>query len=282
MTEQERIEALVEEGRITREQTDSLLAVLAETAEAEAETESVSREAEELGGGQHDAEASEAWKDSPLPAGTPDGDGKWLDVRQLAGSVRITALEGLAEPELKDGALDIHAGGARYQQWGNGNSTGFLDRLLGGVEQSDALISIPAGWGVRLDARAGEVTISGRVGRVEGQVSAGECRIEEATGIDLGVGAGEVRAGLRLAEGEHRVNVKVGSMRLDFLPGTDVEVQAKAAIGSVRGVPTSGREWGPGSNGKGRISVPPVAGGGSARLDARVTTGDVRLGVRDE
>lgn len=310
MTERDRIETLFEEGRITREQADGLLEALEETYAAEQETEAAGRVADLAG--QRPEEKSENWVDeiarevSQSVAGVGkrvseeigrafsrteresrfgNEVGKWLEVSLLAGNLDITVDASLDRPVVReqDAAVEMHDGGARIRQWADGDgSGGFLDRLVRGAQKSDLDVAIPAGWGIDLDIKGGEATIGGAVPFVRGRMSAGNLRIRDTAGIDVTVAAGELRAGLRISRGEHRAEVKVGSARLSFLPGSSVEIDGRVSIGSIaggKGVEVSSQG---GIGGSVRATVanqPASAERGS--LAIKVSTGDLRLETAD-
>src|SRR5690606_30732993 len=151
MNGQDRIEAMVESGRITRAQADQLLAVLAESDEAEqsvAEMQEnpIDRSEPKQVAGEQAAAARQARSERD----TLDPALQWLEIDTFAGNVDIRMVQGLTVAEADGGNLTRTARGARLTQWDDDHKgqRSFIDKLMDGCQASNLEVRIPAGWGV--------------------------------------------------------------------------------------------------------------------------------------
>lgn len=294
MNDFERIEALFNEGRITREQADQLISALDASAEAE-------REVAGLDAGQPLAAAVPAAPES-VRFSKSDSNGvhsahgsagaaangslsrayRWLEVSAFTGDLDITVNPELTEPRIKDGNLIPTEHGVRVAPWeerDDGVPRNFIDRMIDGFRQSDMDVEIPAGWAVSFDVKGGDIDVRGPVAAVSGQLQAGDLTVTETAAADLTVTAGEADIGLRAASGEHRVVVRVGKAKIRLLPGSSLEVEGSVSIGDLKASGLSPVDRGLGGWASGHL------GGGTAdnagKLTASVVTGDLHIRLVD-
>src|SRR5690554_4296024 len=206
MNDHERIEAMFEAGRITREQADQLLAALAASDSAEQEADSLQQESAPTEAAHHlnaagsgaatgDRNPGTGATGPRLPPGPDsvlaapehrtarqdsvplDSDYKWLQIDTFAGNLEIKVVEGLSQPEVDEGNVTITERGARIAPWDvteDGTPRSFIDRIFDGLRSSDLEVRLPPGWGVEFDVKAGNIDIDGPVKAIKGHLRAGD------------------------------------------------------------------------------------------------------------
>jgi hypothetical protein len=298
MTDSQRIEAMFEEGRLTREQADQLLQALSgfgETPEAGEESQAAAPAAAAHvaatpaatanAAAAHAAEtpaaaASDPARDAPRdPAAAQDG--KWLDLKLLAGNVRVEVDPDITEPQSSgDFRLERTETGMRIDQWPQRSGQNIIDSILNGARMTDLDLRLPAGWSLRLDLKAGNVTIRGPLRQLAGRVQAGDVDVEEVHAIDLQLSAGNVRTGLRLQDGQHRISSSAGNLNAKLLPGSNVLVDGSVRIGSIKAMAPLTHE----QRGLGAVTSGHLGANGPhdpARLELRLATGDLKIGQQN-
>lgn len=277
MSDRDRIRALVEEGRISSDEAERLIATLDEIDEVERILpEPIVQPVAPVVVGQ--AEEKIEAVTGPAPRSLQDGGG-WVVVDGLAGGVKVTVDCSVGEPVLVgDEGVRLEREGSYYRvsQFGGG-SGGLVDRLVGGFRRSSLRLKIPKDYGLELKMKTGQVQVCGELSYLKGSILAGEVDVEAARGVDLSLSAGELNLGLRLLEGKHRVQASVGEVNLTLLSGSSVRVEGRSSIGDVRvGTRFEKEAQGIGHGFRGQI------GSGDADLSVRVSTGAVKVKVEDE
>lgn len=269
MTDEQRIEALVEEGRITREQADVLLAALEPSAPADTPAT----------GDWFPDSVTVAAGDAPaLYRAAPDPSVKWLELTAFGGDFDISVNDALQQPVCETVEPEITEAGARIsvpkQARSGSEPLSFLDRIVDSFRGADLNIEIPAGWGVILDVKGGDVDIDGPVAGVRGRLLAGDLSVSDTASAVVAVKAGEAEIGLRASSGSHRVDVKVGQVDVRILPGSHLAVDASVSVGNVSGKGLNVSGSGIGSTGTGTLGS---GAGAAGKLAVSVTTGDIRI-----
>lgn len=265
MTEQDRIEALFEEGRITRDQADVLKAALEpEGGSVGTTTPDQSRNgAAERTAAQIEPEA--------------DSGHQWLELSALGGDFDIEARAGLTFPESADGTVTATAAGARIavgRSDEDGEQRNFIDRIIDRISTSKMKIFVPEDWGVLLNVTGGDIDIIGPVAAVRGRLMAGDLNVSETSRVEVTVSAGEAEVGLRASSGSHRVQVHVGSADVRVLPGSLLEVDASVNVGNISSNRLASSQSGVvGATARGHIGQ----GAGGGQLSVSVATGDARI-----
>lgn len=294
MDEKRRIADLVDQGKITSEEGDRLLAVLREIdgvdddiAEMDVAIEQTgSPAAEPTGEARLSAEAGTT-PVSPAAgqeaaggvAGSPAGT-RWLTVRMLAGDLRITVDEALSEPlaegEEETYELEPSEDGYVLSQFGGGKDKSWVDRVMEGFRRSDLAVRVPSGYGVFLDLKAGDVRLKG-IPYLRGSMLAGDLSAVGLRGLDLGVSAGEVDLELTPTEGSHRLRSTAGDIEVRLGRGSSVAVEGRIGIGDASLPKDFERErTGLGHRFSGAV------GSAAARLELKLSTGDLTVKVDHE
>lgn len=284
MNEIERVKNMLEQGTITANEAERLIAVLEEVDGVERDLEAVGAAADAAEPGRTDSDQV-----SPEPAadasdaalGWPDA-GRWVRISMLAGDLDVRLDEGIDEPVVRsaDGAtaavkLEPAGDGYRIAQFG-GTQGDLLGRLMGGLRRSDLDVRLPPGFNLQLDVKAGDVTVRD-IPYLRGSLLAGDLDASGLRGIDLTMQAGDVDLDLAPQAGRHRVRVSAGDVTVRLRPDASVAFAGRVSIGEIRtdGDATSER------SGLG-ASVATKVGAGDASLDVRLSTGQLTLKVHHE
>lgn len=140
---------------------------------------------------------------------------------------------------------------------------------------SSLKICLPEGYGLDLGLFAGDGTIRG-VRALRGKFTGGDLTVEGAEHLDLNVTSGDVTMKVRPVRGEQRLRATSGDVTLTFLAGSDVTVSGKATAGDID-VPRGFSQ----GRGFGTTELSGVLGAGRARLELRLTAGDVDIRAED-
>lgn len=294
MDDRQRIEALAEEGKITREEADRLLGVLDEIDGTEQELNGVGEVARaESGNGVGESSrapaATGAAATSSYPGTAPalplspggqvsgPGKGQTVEVKLLAGNLRIEVDPALETPVANDderGEVDLEKIGDGYRLGGATAEGSVLERMVSRLSRRDVHLSVPEGWGVRLDMKAGDVSVRGPLAFLSGQLLAGDLDADELHGVDLTVKAGDVDFTLLLTDGQHRIEAVAGDLDLRLLPSSDVSVKARVNVGDL----STPKDWRRKARGLGH-GVEHSLGTGRATFNLELATGDLTIGT---
>lgn len=210
MSEQERIEKLLAEGKITEEEARLL------------------REALE-------APFSEPEGYAPPPAGDDPSALRWVRVRLTAGELVASFDPSLSAPQV-EGKVETHQNGRDLEVTPQTPGGDFLDNLLGGLKIGQVSVRVPAGWGLEVHGTAGEVRARG-LPYVKARLVAGEVDLSDVQGVDVEVKTGQIDGSVRLTEGRHRLHVALGEVDVKILPGSSVKVESRVGLGNLETTP---------------------------------------------
>lgn len=261
MTDRQRIEALVEEGRITTEQADVLIQALGPEREPAPVPNGVA-----------------ATRPDSVPAQATGADPtvKWLEINAFGGDINVTVNDSLTEPvsdSLEPVRTETGARIALPERKGADEQRSFLDRIVDTFRTSNLKVEIPSGWGVMLDVTGGDIDITGPVAGVRGRLMAGDLTVLDTTAAEVTVNAGEAEIGLRSNKGNHRITVNVGQADVRVLPGSRLDVEASVTVGNVSGAGLKIDRSHIGGSGRGNLGK----GSGGGKLTVTVATGDIRI-----
>jgi hypothetical protein len=302
MDDRERIEALVADGRITRAEADRLMQVLDDIDGTEEQLDAVGEEVrghslddqESVARGTAAGERSHAKPGAtgPLPPVPPppapprdvteqENGRRWVEVQLLAGDLEIRVEEGLKTPTVTGhgpGELSLEKTERGFRLNGRVGTDGssLLSRLLGGITRGTVELSVPPGWGVKLDMKAGDVEVRGPLAFLKGNLLAGDLDADELHGVDLQLKAGDLDLALRLSDGNHRIQALAGDVNVRLFEDSDVKLSGRVNIGDL----SLPREWTSRDRGIG-AAFEHTLGKGSARLALELGTGDLDVEVRN-
>lgn len=245
MTEQERIQALLQAGKITQQEADLLLSALGEG-------EAAVRQAQQAVGEPY----------APEPAGWQPEGFRWVRVKLTAGQLEARLDRGLERP-IVEGPAEVRRAGADLEVVPEQVNLGFLGRM-GSLE-----LRLPPGWGLEINSKAAQIEAQG-IEFLKGRLAAGNLELDAVRGLDLEVTAGNVEGSLLLAEGQHRLRVSMGNAELDILPGSSVRLLPSVNLGNQE---IKGFERSP--NGGAR-----QLGEGRASLEVSVRMGNLEIKAR--
>lgn len=308
-----RIRALLESGRITQAEADLLLAALDETeqkpypatsesAPSQASSESPFSE-RELGVTESDLGLEDLDKlgedltdeklgltspvspptpvppvpplypSEPPPAPTPNTTPvTWLKLLGFCGDLSVRGEPGLSTPVVTGNAtLERTPEGylIRTPPGGEEGGKGWLSRLHRAA--GDVEVRLPPDMGLELGIAAGDGEVRG-VKTLRGNFTGGDFEVSGAEHVDLTVTAGDVTLKLNPQRGEQRVRATSGDVDIVLMAGSSVRVSGSATCGDLDVPPSFSRQGGfPGRRFEG------VLGAGEARLDLRLTAGDIDI-----
>ncbi|MCS7067507.1 MAG: hypothetical protein RMK51_00680 [Meiothermus sp.] len=247
MSETERIQALLQAGKITQQEADILLAALEEG-------DTATQQAQATLGEQYAAPAS--WQPEGL---------RWVRVKLTAGQLEARLDESLQMPVV-EGPAEVRSVGADLEVWPETAGEGFFG-LLGRVGSLE--LRLPPGWGLEIDGKAAQVEAEG-VAFLKGRVAAGNVELQAVEGLDLEVTAGNIDGSLLLREGQHRLRASMGNVELEMLPGSSVCLSPSVSLGNqeIRGFDRT-------ANGAARR-----LGEGRASLEVSVRMGNLEVKAR--
>lgn len=249
MTEQERIQALLQAGKITQQEADLLLSALEEG-------ETAVRQAQEAVGEPY----------APEPAGWQPEGMRWVRIKLTAGQLEARLDRGLEMP-IVEGSAEVRRAGADLEVVPEQVNLGFLSGLLGRMGSLE--LRLPPGWGLEIDSKAAQIEAEG-IEFLKGRVAAGNVELDAVRGLDLEVTAGNIEGSLLLAEGQHRLRVSMGNAELDILPGSSVRLLPSVSLGNqeIKGFERSpnGGAW---QLGEGRASLEVSVRMGNLEIKAR-------------
>lgn len=255
MSERERIQVLLEEGRITQEEADLLLEALAEVEAAEAE--------------------AQAEPTLPPPPRSSSGQpARWLRAEVSGRNLEVRVDPTLSEPKLV-GEAELQARGTDYllEARHKGPKTWHTDQW--NAHERPLIVTLPGGMGLDVDLSAGTL-IASDLPYLRAEVRAGNLVGHNLSGIDAEVKAGNLEAELRLTGGQHRVQVKAGNATLSLLPGSDYEAVGDVVMGHFECGGKHRMDKMRGMPGK-RESFNILEGQGKARLELLVKMGNLNL-----
>jgi len=216
MTEQERIQALLQAGKITQQEADLLLSALEED-EAAAE----------------EAEKTTEQYAAPAAADRPPEGLRWVRVGLMAGQLEARLDPDLEQPVV-EGPAEVRPLGDDLVVVPKWSAWSFLHGSLGRTGTLE--LRLPPGWGLKVDGKAGQIEAEG-IAFLRGRVAAGNVELRAVEGLDLEVTAGNIEGSLLLRDGTHRLRVSMGNAELDLLPGSSVRLNPSVSMGNqeIRG-----------------------------------------------
>ena len=278
-TEQARVQALLASGRITEDEAEILFAALDEEVQTPPTSEStlpVSRD------------SLQAVPLPPEPAQTPPPrppeplrnprvndaaqQTQWVKLSGFCGDLSVEADASLSSPVVTGKATLERTPEGDYlirtppQAKGESNWLTKLHQAAG-----DVRVRLPTDMGLDLRIAAGDGEVRG-VKTVKGSFTGGDFELSEAETLDLTVTAGDVTLKLRPRTGEQRLRATSGDVDVTFLAGSSVTVSGSATCGDLSLPKNFMRSGGfVGGNFEGTL------GAGEARLELRLTAGDVTV-----
>jgi hypothetical protein len=145
-----------------------------------------------------------------------------------------------------------------------------LEGWIGRMRSLSVSVRLPRDWGLALDLKAGNADVRD-VRFVHGRMLAGELEIRGAEAIDVSKAAGDLTVEFRPTKGHHRIVSKAGDVDVPLLPGSQAVVEGSVSIGDLHAHGFAVERRTVGGQARGRF------GDGSARVEVRLTAGDLRL-----
>ncbi len=288
MSEQDRIQALVEEGKISQQEAELLLEALQDTSREEIEREEVKRVDMTKPTSAPPDPVTPLSEVGPTPSTPPPSASKppleptsnpstevtrWVTVSMLAGGLDVCVDPSLSDPVF-EGKAEMTRRGDNFeirQRPRQREGESILDNLLNWVKAGDIEVRIPSGYGLEVKSKAGDIDVEG-VPYLKGKLLAGDVKAQEVGGIDLSLQAGDVDVSLYLTKGKHRLKARAGDVDIVILAGSSVTTKGNISAGSLRlKGPFTRQESMTGGRFEGTV------GDGAASLEIELMAGDVRV-----
>ncbi len=224
---------------------------------------------------------------SPTSSGYYAGPVRKVSVSALAGDIRI---QGVPNLENRINAVGVGAGNISFANEGdvvritantrmdNPTELGWLDTVFKAIGRAipvDIHLEVPASLEhLEVKALAGDVDVRGVNGRVELDLQAGDLDLVDATSFRIATKAGDVKVKTTLKSGESSITALAGDVDVTLQPGSSVSLKASTTAGDVsaRGfILTQTDKRMTGGSLEGRL------GAGNAKLEARLTAGDLDI-----
>ena len=214
---------------------------------------------------------------SPEPPRAPDTAPDpmiWVKLSGFCGDLTVTSDPHLSSPIVDGNALLEHTeAGYLIRTPPESKGGNWLQRLHKAA--GDVRVRLPAEMGLELGVAAGDGEIRG-VKVLKGTFTGGDLDVLEAETVDLTVTAGDVTLKLRPRAGEGRVKAISGDVDVIFLAGTSATVSGSATCGDLDLPPGFTRNGGFANH-----KFEGTLGAGEARLELRLTAGDVSIRAED-
>ena len=300
LSERDRVQALLNAGRITQAEADILFAALGESDAQETPLPEATQASEAIQGPSTQAVSQpvkrpepEALLDAapptpvdatppappqpPEPPRHPDAASAevpttWVKLSGFCGDLDVTSDASLSAPVVTGNAT-LERSGAGYLirtpselQKGSRNWLTRLHQAAG-----DVAVRLPAEMGLELGIAAGDGEIRG-VKTLKGNFTGGDFNVSGAEHVDLTVTAGDVTLKLRPCAGEGRLKATSGDIDVIFLAGSSAAVSGNATCGDLK-LPQHFRRDGGFVN----QHFEGTLGAGEARLELRLVAGDVTV-----
>jgi hypothetical protein len=272
MSDQDRILAMLEGGKITAEEAKKLLNALHDL-EGISPENVVTVEAQPRPVQSDESAADE--RAAPIPPQVTEGQWPWVVVDTFVGDLVIKADAAISEP-----VVDNHDDVTFVQEGENyrlnfpsdfGELQGFLDNFISRVRRANLTIRVPENYGVDLHLKAGDVTLL-NVPYLKGVVMAGDVEASNLRAIDFTMRAGDFDASLLLTDGVHAVTSSAGDLSITLLPGSSVTIDGDVNIGDAsypKSFSRKKRMVGQAFHGQ--------IGDGEARLNINLSAGDISV-----
>lgn len=301
--ERDRVQALLDAGRITQAEADILFAALEESEAQETPSPEATQTSEAIQGPSTQAASQPVKRPEPeaLLAVTPptpptpvdatppippqppepprypdatsaEAPTAWVKLSGFCGDLDVTSDPSLSAPVVTGNAT-LERSGADYLirtppelQKGSRNWLTRLHKAAG-----DVTVRLPAETGLELSIAAGDGEIR-NVRTLKGSFTGGDLVVRGAETVDLTVTAGDVTLELRPRSGEGRLKATSGDVDVIFLPGASATVSGSATCGDLKLPPHFRRDGGfVNQHFEGTL------GAGEARLELRLVAGDVTI-----
>jgi len=288
MTEEERIYALHDQGRITDAQAQRLISALRGITDTEntlididqaldASLDEVDQTFNNLGEGV-EPNGSDPIQENALS--TDELVQRWVHIQTSVTNLTVEQDPNINEPTLStrqgDLALRATEDGWLIEQPGAAEKS-ILDRFVAGIQRSKANLKIPAGVGLHAEINFGDIDTY-NVPAIKGRIHAGDLDIHGAQAVNLRVNAGDVEIEIDPTPGEHRIDVSVGELNLTLPEHANVNLEGRVSVGDVSTRPPF-EERGSGGLSK---RVEGTHGKPDARLRASVGTGELSIRIQGE
>lgn len=253
MNERQRIEALLQQGRITEDEAQVLLEALVELEEEEGAGQVVVTE-------------------RPIFT-TPQ---RWAKVHLQSHELEVVLDATLDKPHVEGEVQVVQEGenllinqvhGQIHGPEPRREAGGFLNAVLSFLEDEDQVtLRLPEGWGVEFHVISGDVEVRD-IPFVKGHSTSGDIELEGVRGVDLEMASGDLEAELTLDQGRHRIRIANGDAEIKLV-NSSVQVGGVVMHGDFD---ARGNFWQSGQKIKGSV------GKGQGELEIHIVHGDLTL-----
>ena len=288
MSERERINEMVEAGKLNRAEANAILEALADLETAEQTLDATQDELNSSLRADNEPVTEQkpyGSKTSAREARQPD-ELVWLRLDFMAGDIKVSADAELSEPVIDEGKVRLERDGENFvvrpvtksRAAGSGlleDMGGWLSNLASRV--GDVSVRVPSEYGVRINSKAGDIEVLG-VAFLKAELMAGDIDIRDVGGLELNATAGDIDIAFAPRRGKHRVKVAAGEVAVELLGDSSVSVNASVGMGELDVLRQDGGDIVRHQSLTGG-DAQFVIGGGEAELEISLSAGELDISV---
>jgi len=201
MDEYAKIAKMLEEGKISPQEAEKLLAAL----------------------------------DEPAPQTSPAAVGNSLRARIDRADLLVRVDPAISEPKVEAPAalnleLQKDSDGWSLKQKGGKIRVGFFDLFS---KRHAVELALPVGVGLDLNLGQGALKVADSLPVLRARIGQGGADFAAVEEVDLQIGQGSINGRARLSGGSHRLGAGMGSVKLVLEEGSDLRLQLKTGMGEI-------------------------------------------------
>ncbi len=217
----------------------------------------------------------------------------WVHIDAFAGDIEVRVDNTLNAPLINDGEnyklkeknknfFIFHKKLAK-----NKASKSIIDEIgnfvsnLGNDLGENLTLTIPAGYGLRINSKAGNVELSD-VPFVYIRCFAGNIELKDIGGVDLDSKAGDVEISMRATQYKNKIKASAGNINLKLKNGSSVNLKAKVGVGNMSHNLSSELENYSFKEGLTAAKLAATIGNGDADFDIKLGAGNLDLVLEND
>ncbi len=217
----------------------------------------------------------------------------WVHIDAFAGNIEVRVDNALNTPLINDGEnYKLKEKNKNFfifhkKQVKNKSSKSIIDEIgdfvsnLGNDLGGNLILTIPAGYGLRINSKAGNVEARD-VPFVYLRTFAGNAELKDIGGVDLDSKAGDVEISMRATQYKNKIKASAGNINLKLKNGSSVKLKAKVGVGNMSHNLPLELEGYSFKEGLTSAKIAATIGNGDADLDIKLGAGNLDLIVEND